>query len=157
MEGVKSSEQEAQEIVDAIPQTIAVLSPDGQPVYGHRSLLQYTGLTIVEMTSADFRARVFHPEDVARLREERRNALARGVPFELEQRARRHDGHYRWFLVQYNPVRDEHGQTLRWYATRTDIDDRKRAEARKLNENLAPREDIDRAPMFGKIVRRSAF
>src|SRR5882757_4446783 len=156
MEGLRSSEQEAQEIVDAIPQAIAVLRPDGQPLYGNRSLLQYTGLTIAEMTSAEFRARVFHPEDVARLREERRDALARGVPFELEQRARRHNGQYRWFLVQYNPVRDEHGQTLRWYATGTDIDDRKRAEARMLNENLALREDIDRASMFEEIVGSSA-
>src|SRR5438046_7571884 len=113
MDGLRSSELEAQEIVDDIPQTIAVLSPDGQPLYGNRSLLQYTGLTIAEVTSADFRARVFHPEDVARLREERRDALARGVPFEFEQRARRHDGHYRWVLVQYNPVRDAHGQTVR--------------------------------------------
>src|SRR5438552_3027526 len=156
MEGLRSSEQEAQEIVDAIPQAIAVLSPDGQPLYGNRSLLQYTGLTIAEVTSADFRARVFHPEDVARLREERRDALARGVPFEFEQRARRHDGQYRWFLVQYNPVRDEHGQTLRWYATGTDIDDRKRAEERVRNENLALREDIDRASMFEEIVGSSA-
>src|SRR2546429_6293114 len=156
MEGLRSSEQEAQEIVDAIPQAIAVLSPDGQPLYGNRSLLQYTGLTIAEMTSADFRARVFHPEDVARLREERRDALARGVPFEFEQRARRHDGQNRWFLVQYNPVRDEHGQTLRWYATGTDIDDRKRAEERVRNENLVLREDIDRASMFEEIVGSAA-
>src|SRR6266705_3281771 len=156
MEGLRSSELEAQEIVDAIPQTIAVLSPDGQPLYGNRSLLQYTGLTIAEVTSGDFRARVFHPEDVARLLDQRRDALARGVPFELEQRARRYDGHYRWFLVQYNPVRDEHGQTLRWYATGTDIDDRKRAEERTRNENLALREDIDRASMFEEIVGSSA-
>src|SRR5256884_3269340 len=156
MEGLRSSEQEAQEIVDAIPQAIAVLSPDGQPLYGNRSLLQYTGLTIAEVTSADFRARVFHPEDVACMREERRDALARGVPFELEQRARRHDGQYRWFLVQYNPVRDEHGQTLRWYATGTDIDDRKRTEERTQSENLALREDIDRASMFEEIVGSSA-
>src|SRR6059036_347411 len=156
MEGLRSSEQEAQEIVDAIPQAIAVLSPDGQPLYGNRSLLQYTGLTIAEVTSAEFRARVFHPEDVVRLREERRDALARGVPFELEQRARRHDGHYRWFLVQYNPVRDERGHTLRWYATGTDIDDRKRAEERVHNENLALREDIDRASMFEEIVGSAA-
>ena len=156
MEGLRSSEQEAQEIVDAIPQAIAVLRPDGQPLYGNRSLLQYTGLTIAEVTSADFRARVFHPEDVARLREERRDALARGVPFEFEQRARRHDGQYRWFLVQYNPVRDEHGQTLRWYATGTDIDDRKRAEERVRNENLALREDIDHASMFEEIVGSAA-
>src|SRR6266581_2244783 len=156
MEGLRSSEQEAQEIVDAIPQAIAVLRPDGQPLYGNRSLLQYTGLTIAEVTSTDFRARVFHPEDVARLREERRDALALGVPFEFEQLARRHDGHYRWFLVQYNPVRDEHGQTLRWYATGTDIDDRKRVEERTRNENLARREDIDRASMFEAIVGSSA-
>ena len=156
MEGLKSSEQEAQQIVDAIPQTIAVLGPDGQALYGNRSLLQYTGLTIDEMTSTDFRARVFHPEDVARLREERGGALARGAPFELEQRARRHDGQYRWFLIQYNPVRDEHGQTLRWYATGTDIDDRKRVEERTRNENLALREDIDRASMFEEIVGSSA-
>ena len=156
MESLRSSEQEAQEIVDAIPQTIAVLSPDGQPLYGNRSLLQYTGLTIAEVTSAEFRARVFHPEDVARLREERRDALARGVPFELEQRARRHDGQYRWFLVQYNPVRDEHGRTVRWYATGTDIDDRTRAEERTRNENLALREDIDRASMFEEIVGSAA-
>src|SRR3989475_2634929 len=155
MEGLRSSEQEAQEIVDAIPQTIAVLRPDGQPLYGNRSLLQYTGLTIAEVTSGDFRARVFHPEDVARLQEERRDALARGVPFELEQRARRHDGQYRWFLVQYNPVRDEDGRTVRWYATGTDIDDRKHAEERTQNENLALREDIDRASMFEEIIGSS--
>ena len=156
MTGLKSSEQEAQEIVDAIAQTIAVLGPDGQPIYGNRSLLQYTGLTIAEITSADFRARVFHPDDVARNSEARRDALARGVPFELEQRARRHDGSYRWFLIQFNPVRDELGHTLRWYATGTDIDDRKRAEERVRNENLALREDIDRASMFEEIVGSAA-
>src|SRR5258708_32456464 len=99
MEGLRSSEQEAQEIVDAIPQAIAVLRPDGQPLYGNRSLLQYTGLTIAEGTSSDFRARVLHPEDVARLREERRYALARGAPFGFAQRARRYYGQNRWFIV----------------------------------------------------------
>src|SRR5256884_785217 len=146
------SEQEARGIVDAIPQTIVVLSPDGAALYANRSVLAYTGLTIDEVMAADFRTRVFHPEDVARLLDQRRDGLARGVPFELEQRARRHDGQYRWFLVQYNPVRDEHGRPARWYATGTDIDDRKRAEERTRNENLALREDIDRASMFEEIV-----
>ena len=149
------SEQEARGIVDAIPQTIVVLSPDGAALYANRSVLAYTGLTIDEMMAADFRTRVFHPEDVARLLDQRRDGLARGVPFELEQRARRHDGQYRWFLVQYNPVRDEHGRTVRWYATGTDIDDRKRTEERTRNENLALREDIDRASMFEEIIGSS--
>src|SRR5262249_23111737 len=35
---------------------------------------------------------------------------------------------HRWYLVQYNPLKDESGQIIRWYNTATDIDDRKRAE-----------------------------
>ena len=153
---LKKAVQEARGIVDAIPQSIAVLSPDGMPLYGNRSLLEYTGLTIDEVMSATFRTRAFHPDDVTRLLDERRDALTRGVPFELEQRARRHDGQYRWFLVQYRPVRDEQGRTVRWYATGTDIDDRKRTEERTRNENLALREDIDRESMFEEIVGSSA-
>src|SRR5258705_13960238 len=33
---------------------------------------------------------------------------------------------YRWFLVRYNPLRDDQGHIIRWYATGTDIEDRKR-------------------------------
>src|SRR5262249_50067828 len=96
-----------------------------------------------------------HPEDVARVQDERRQALARGVPFALEQRARRHDGQYRWFLIRYSPLRDEQGHLLRWYATGTDIDDHKHAEERMRTENLALREEIDRPARFEEIVGSS--
>jgi len=46
------------------------------------AVLDYTGLTIEDVTTSDFRARIFHPEDIERLREERQAALSRGVPFE---------------------------------------------------------------------------
>src|SRR5262249_14916364 len=77
----------------------------------------------------DYRARFFHPEDVERLRKERREALQRPVLFENEQRVLGKDGKYRWFLIRYNPLLDEQGRIDRWYAAATDIDDRKRAEA----------------------------
>jgi formate hydrogenlyase transcriptional activator len=64
------------------------------------------------------------------MRDERQQGFARGVSFEREGRIRRHDGQYRWFLVRYNPLRDEQGNILRWYATATDIDERKQAEDR---------------------------
>src|SRR4029453_18778547 len=100
--------------------------------------------------------RVFHPEDVEWLKEERAGALVRGEPFENEQRARRHDGQYRWFLIRYRALRDEQGRVVRWYCTATDIDDRKRSEERTRNENLALREEIDRSSMFEEIVGSSA-
>src|SRR5262249_55029010 len=70
----------------------------------------------------------FHPEDVERLREQRKNALLRPVPFENEQRVLGKDGKYRWFLIRYNPLLDQQGKVSRWYVAAFDIEDRKRAE-----------------------------
>ena len=153
---LRRDEEELRRIVDAIPQTIVVLSPEGRAVHANRATLEYTGLTIDEVVAPDFRTRVFHPEDVSRLEDERRQALALGLPFENEQRARRSDGQYRWFLVRYNPLRDEQGKVLHWYATGMDIEDRKRDELRVRSENLVLREDIDSSSMFEEIVGSSA-
>jgi formate hydrogenlyase transcriptional activator len=154
-EKIKKSEIELRKIVDVIPQAIVVQDSSGHSLYANQAVLDYTGLTMQDVITSDFRARIFHPEDIERLREERQTALARGLPFEIEQRARRKDGQYRWFLIRYNPFRDEQGRLVRWYATGTDIDDRKRAEDRTRNENVALREDIVRSSMFEEIVGSS--
>jgi formate hydrogenlyase transcriptional activator len=154
-EEIKKSEAQLREIVDAIPHSITVLGPDGDTLYVNRVALEYTGLTMSEVIAPGYRARVFHPDDVERLRDERQKALSRGTPFENEQRVRRSDGQYRWFLIRYNPLRDEKGQTIRWYATGTDIEDRKQSEERVRSENLALREEIDRSSMFEEIVGSS--
>src|SRR6202162_5933615 len=112
-------------------------------------------MTAKDVVAPNFPERTFHPDALQRLRDERRAALVRGIPFEVEQRALRKDGHYRWFLIRYNPFRNEQGQLIRWYATGTDIDDRVRAEERTRNENLALREQIDRDSMFEDIVGSS--
>ena len=152
---IRASEQELRQITDAIPITIVVLSPDGTSLYANRSVLEYSGITLEEVMTGDLGRRVIHPDDVARLGEERREGLVRGLPFDLEQRARRKDGEYRWFLFRYHPLRDTQGRIIRWYATAMDIDERKRAEERVRNENLALREDIDRSSMFEEIVGSS--
>ena len=148
-------ERELRRITDAIPQTIVVLDAKGHPLYANQAMLDYTGLTMEDVVTSDFRASIYHPEDLDRAREERKAGLARGLPFEIEQRALRKDGQYRWLLLRYNPFRDEEGRLVRWYATGTDIDDRKRAEDRTRNENVALREDIVRSSMFEEIVGSS--
>jgi formate hydrogenlyase transcriptional activator len=153
---IKQSEEELRRITDLIPQTIMVLSPEGRAIYANRGVLEYTGLSLEELRAGDFRSRVFHPDDVQRLREERDNALAGAVPFENEQRALGKDGKYRWFLIRYNPLLDETGKVIRWYATGTDIDERKRAEDRARNETVALREEIVRSSMFEEIVGSSS-
>jgi transcriptional regulator with GAF, ATPase, and Fis domain len=50
---------------------------------------------------------------------------------------------------------DEQGRITRWYVAATDIEDRKQAEQRLQNENVALREEIDKASMFEQIVGTS--
>ena len=154
-EKLREDERELRQITDAIPQAVVVQDPSGLPIYANRATLDYTGLDADDVTASNFRERIFHPEDVEKFRNERKAALARGLPFEFEHRALGKDGQYRWFLIQYNPFRNERGQVTRWYATGTDIDDRVRAEERTRNENLALREQIDRDSMFEDIVGSS--
>src|SRR5260370_25566292 len=84
-EVLQKSEQELRGIVDALPQTIVVLGPDGSGLYANRPLLDYTGLTMEQLLTPDSRANpaLFHPDDWARLPEERRHGLSRSTPFAI--------------------------------------------------------------------------
>jgi formate hydrogenlyase transcriptional activator len=156
-EKLRQDECELRRITDAIPEAVGVLRPDGTVIHANKVVLDYTGMTLEDLnTPDDFRTRLFHPDDFERVRERRQNALRHGVPFELEVRLRRRDGQYRWFLFRYNPLRDDEGRIIRWYATGIDIEDRKQAEERIQNENMALREEIDRTSMFEEIVGSSA-
>src|SRR5215472_7252510 len=134
---LRQSEVELRTITDTIRQPIGVEAPDGTQLYANRVALDDSGLTLDEVIKEGtirrengFLARRCHPDDINRVRDERRIGLLEGVPFDLETRLLYKSGKYRWYLVQYNPLKDESGQIIRWYATATDIDDRKRAEQR---------------------------
>jgi PAS domain S-box-containing protein len=152
----RQDEDELRRITDVIPQLIIVYSPEGRAVYLNQGTLEYMGLSLEEVQAESFRDRVIHPDDVERFRIVRQNGLPKGAPFETEQRVLGKDGKYRWFLSRYNPLKDDQGRIIRWYATATDIDDRKMAEQRLQNENVALREEVDRASMFEEIVGASA-
>ncbi|TKS62104.1 MAG: Fis family transcriptional regulator [Nitrospira sp.] len=154
-EKLRQDERELRRITDAIDQRIAVHGPDGRILYVNRAMREYSGLGVEDVMADDFRARLVHPDDLERSRDERQHGLERGTPFELELRARRKDGQHRWFLIRYNPLRDEAGRIIRWYSTGTDIDERKRDEERIQKENLALREEIDHSSMFEEIVGSS--
>jgi formate hydrogenlyase transcriptional activator len=151
---IAKSEAELRTIIDAIPQLIVAIGADGKFLNANQAVLKYTGLTKEEVDSQRF-GEVFHREDSERLHDQREAAIARGLPFEYERRVLHRDGQYRWFLIQYNPLLDEGGKVIRWYATGTDIDDRKQEEERTQQENLALREQIDQAYMFEEIVGSS--
>src|SRR5262249_32509499 len=81
-EALRTNERNLSLITNVIPTFIHVLRSDGSVLYVNQAVLGYTGLTLEDVRQEDYRARFFHPEDVERLCEERREALTRPVPFE---------------------------------------------------------------------------
>jgi formate hydrogenlyase transcriptional activator len=151
---VREQDAELRQIVDLVPQLIAVYGPNRERLYANRTTLDYLGIHLDEWRDKTF-AHSTHPDDLERLKASWDRALSGGSAYEVELRLRKHDGSYRWFLARYNPVRDDKGQITRWYVTATDIEDRKQAEDRLRQENVALREEIDKASMFEEIVGTS--
>ena len=157
-EKLRQDERELRQLIDFLPQHVLVLDTEGFLLQANQMLLDYNGHTLEEMQSAgsdERHKRDVHPDDLDRARSERRCGLASGVPFEIEKRMRGTDGQYRWFLFRYNPLLNEQGRVARWFASATDIEDRKQTEQRVRNENLVLREQIDRDSMFEDIVGSS--
>jgi len=157
-EKLRQDERELRQLIDFLPQHVLVLDAEGVLLQANRMLLDYNGHTLEEMqgVGTDKRhERDLHPDDLERTRSERRSGLASGVPFEIEKRMRGKDGRYRWFLFRYNPLLNEQGRAVRWFATATDIEERKQTEQRVRNENIALREEIERSSMFEEIVGSS--
>jgi PAS domain S-box-containing protein len=92
---LREAERNLRTITDAIRQSIVVLAPDGTTLYANRMALDRTGLTVGEVNEEGFFTRVFHPDDIDRVREERRVGLLEGLPFELEMRSLFKSGQYR--------------------------------------------------------------
>src|SRR3989449_533617 len=155
IEDRKRAEIELRQSLDLAPEIIGVLGPGRERLYANRVALAYYGVTLEEWRQRSFGPEV-HPDDFDRVKALVDRSVATPAAYELEMRLRKDDGTYRWFLVRYNPLRDDQGQLIRWYLACTDIDDRKRIEDRMRNETIALREDLDRASMFEEIVGSSA-
>src|SRR5262245_24001632 len=128
VESVSPQEAELRRIVNLTPQMLAVIEPDGRISWLNEVALDYLGISLADLSADDFRAQIVHPDDLQRYAEYWQSAIARGMPFEAEQRVRGKDGKYRWFLYRYKPLKDADWRVVRWYTAITDIEDRKRAE-----------------------------
>jgi len=147
-----------QVIIDSTPALIHTALPNGYLDFFNQTWLKYVGLSLQDLEGWKWTAAI-HPADVEGIVEKWRASLATGEPFLYEARVRRADGEYRWMLHHKVALRDEHGKIVKWYGSSIDIEDRKRAEEevkrlkdRLQRENVALREEVDKASMFEEIV-----
>ena len=124
---LRREERKLRDVVETIPSIAWTALPDGWVDFSNHYWEEYTGLSLEKGAGSGWEAAV-HPDDVKRHTEKWRASVASGKPFENEARYRRADGEYRWFLVRAVPLREGGGEIRKWYGTKTDIEDRKRAE-----------------------------
>src|SRR5437899_954214 len=115
--------------VDTTPAFIHTARPDGHLDYFNRGWLDFLGKSLEDVCGWRWTESI-HPDDVDEIVQKWRAALASGEPLEVESRVRRADGSYRAFLHRKLPLRDEHGNIVKWFGSSIDIEDRKCAEQR---------------------------
>src|SRR5467141_2603821 len=124
-----ATEDALRRAVDTTPAFIHTARPDGYLDYFNRGWLDFLGKSLEDVCGWRWTESV-HPEDVAGIVQKWHAALASGEPLEVEARVRRADGSYRAFLHRKLPLRDEHGNIVKWFGSSLDIEDRKCAEQR---------------------------
>jgi PAS domain S-box-containing protein len=140
-DALRESEHRFRQLVQSLPMPVWTCAPNGVCTFLSDAFMEYTGRPLAEHLGAGW-VKTIHPEDQARVALSWREAVAAGLRYHTEFRIRRHDGVYRWFDAQAEPIRDEHGEIVKWFGATTDIHD-----SHELRESL--REEQDR---FNRIV-----
>lgn len=121
--------------------------PSDRIFLSHRSreLLSYDG---EEISSAEFRAALLHPEDLPRLTAAlQRHLRGETSTFDCEYRVRREDGSYLWLLGLGRIIaRDREGNPLRIVGTHKDVTEQRRAQEALENREALLREFITHTP-----------
>jgi PAS domain S-box-containing protein len=149
-EALRESERSARSAIDGIAGLVSVLAPNGELETANRQLLEYFGRSLEWIKNWGTNDAV-HPEDLPRIAELFKRAMAAGIPFQHELRMRRFDGEYRWFDNRGVPIRDDSGRIARWYILLTDIEDRTQALAR-LEQMQSDFAHMNRVSMMGELA-----
>jgi len=124
---LRQSEEVLRALANSIPQLAWMAQADGAMVWFNERWFDYTGTTPDQVVGWGWQE-TCEPSVLPAVMERWTASLRSGEPFEMEFPIRGADGKYRWFLTRGNPVRDRHGDVLRWFGTNTDVDQVKRAE-----------------------------
>ena len=135
---LERSEQRFRQLADAMPLIVWTAEPNGTVDYASYALRTYTGILAPAPHPSQYWQTLLHPDDVAPCLAVWMESVQTGNPYQFEFRLRRHDGAYRWHLVQAVPIRNDDGQIIKWYGTSIEIHDQKQLEqeARQLADRL---------------------
>ncbi|QAY79059.1 PAS domain-containing protein [Sphingosinicella sp. BN140058] len=146
-QALRASELNATALIENLPGFVAVLGPDGRVEQVNRQIEAYCGVGLEELRGWGTNG-IVHPDDMPHVADIFGGSIAAGTPYQIEQRLRRFDGHYRWFDNRGRPLRDASGAIVAWHVLLTDVDDRKRAEVSLRASEQRLREQSETIPQM---------
>lgn len=126
-EEIKTLNRRFREIFNSIPTQVWCAFDAYTTDFQNQRWLDYVGLP-EEQTKGIGWSNAVHPDDADSYFKKWVEIVASGSGGQAEARFRRHDGEYRWFLMQAEPLRDDRGNIVKWYGANTDIEDLKRGD-----------------------------
>lgn len=150
---LRESERSLQQLIDTVPVLIWCLSPEGNPTYFNKRMVEYGGVLIedlgaVETERLDAVVRtIIHPDDTIAVRNAVETAIRTGEGFSLKHRLRRSDGIYRWVDARAEPMRNAEGKIVRWYGVCLDIDAQMHAEDALRRSEQSLQQLVDAMPI----------
>ncbi len=151
VEALRNRERELSQLIDMVPSQIWRLTPDGEPIFFNKRMIDFLGLDVAEMDKRDTSRlealiATIHPDDAAAFRDALNRCLVTGEGFASRYRLRRADGVYRWMSSRAEPMRDQGGRIVEWYGLCHDIDDQMHAEEALRRSERQLQQLIDAVP-----------
>jgi PAS domain S-box-containing protein len=134
---LEESERQFRNLADSIPQLAWMGEADGNLFWYNQRWYEYTGTSPEQVAGWGWES-VHDPKVLPQVRENWKSSIQSGRPFEMIFPLKGADGTFRDFLTLALPIRDGHGEIVRWFGTNTDITDQRRSEeALRQSEKLA--------------------
>jgi PAS domain S-box-containing protein len=128
-ETVRQSEQRLQQMIDAVPVHILSFTATGEPTYVNKRYQDYLGSSVAHFDSLQGLLRaIVHPDDLPETQRTLSSCFQTGKPFLMQFRGCGKDGIYRWTEGRAEPLRDQDGAIVQWYAVSLDIEDERQAQ-----------------------------
>ena len=107
---------------------VIIMDAQARIEWVNESFTSITGYSLEEVSQQFFCSALLGPQADAKVVKAVRKRLHAGNPFHADLRARHRDGHYFWLETEVQPVHNEYGELIMYFAIHQDITPRKQAE-----------------------------
>ncbi|ACU61865.1 PAS domain-containing sensor histidine kinase [Chitinophaga pinensis] len=124
---LKHSEEQFRTLTQSLPQLICTADIHGYCDFFNQQWYDYTGSHAEDAEGKGWMMYV-HPNQRELLYDKWERSLKSGESLAFEFQLKARDGHYQWFYIVGNPIKDEDGEILKWVSALTNIEEQKAVE-----------------------------